>query len=176
MMGRRIIHREHERRDHTKRDYELTIQILRSEIEYDVDYSTWKIAEMSDRKGKAQATMETSEETSDWLDRQINDMIDEIKTVCSAYQPHRESRAVTNEAGSDKEWVVSLIMEPGWRGEPKRVASLMHRYIVNGILSAWYGMVAPERVEYYESLKSDAEERLIGEIRAVNMGNIYFRF
>lgn len=57
------------------RGFELTITLLRCEIEYDVDFETWKVGDVSGLPGKERAGLETSEETADWMFRQVNDAL-----------------------------------------------------------------------------------------------------
>ena len=79
------------------RGFELTITLLRCEIEYDVDFETWKVGDVSSLPGKERAGLETSEETADWMFRQVNAALSEATGHLRAFSPWVLSRAVTDE-------------------------------------------------------------------------------
>lgn len=169
MRDRRIIQPRVDRRG-----FELTITLLRCEIEYDVDFETWKVGDVSGLTGKERAGRETSEETADWMFRQVNDALSEATGYLRAFSPWTMSRAVTDEVSDDREWVINLVMERGWRGDPRRLAVYIHRFVVDSVLSSWYGMVDPSRAGMYESRKEADRRDIINESRETQVNDVYF--
>lgn len=157
------------------RGFELTIRLLRSEIEYDVDFETWKVGESSGLSGKARAGMETSEETADWMFRQVDNSLSEITGCLRAFSPRVTSRAATDEVSDDREWDINLIMERGWRGDSNRLASYLHRYVIDSVLAAWYRMVDPSRSQMYINQSEQDKLKVINEIRETQVRDVYFR-
>ena len=157
------------------RGFELTITLLRCEIEYDVDFETWKVGDVSGLPGKERAGLETSEETADWMFRQVNDALSEATGHLRAFSPWVQSRAVTDEVKDDREWIINLVMERGWRGDPRRLAVYIHRFVGDSVLSFWYRMVDPSRVQMYASQKEEDRRNIIKEARETQVEDVYFR-
>lgn len=75
-----------------------------------------------------------SEETADWMFRQVNDALSEATGHLRAFSPWVQSRAVTDEVKDDREWIINLVMERGWRGDPRRLAVYIHRFVVDSVI------------------------------------------
>lgn len=155
-------------------EFEITIRVLRSELEYDVDFETWAVGNVSGATGKGRAALETSEDTADWMLRQADNAAADIAGMLRAYQPKTASRAVTDETGDDREWLFSLVMEPGWRGDARTLGSHIHRYMVDSILAAWYRMTAPDRLPLYRQAVATDRENIIDEARKIQVSDVYF--
>lgn len=157
------------------RGFELTIKLLRSEIEYDVDFETWKVGDSSGLDAKARSRAETSEETADWMSRQVDNSLSEIGGCLKAFSPWVTSRAVTDEIEDNREWIINLVMERGWRGDSRRLASYIHRFVVDSVLYAWYRMVEPSRAQIYGRHVEDDKKMVVGEVRDTQVSNVYFK-
>lgn len=75
----------------------------------------------------------------------------------------------------DREWIINLVMERGWRGDPRRLAVYIHRFVVDSVLSFWYRMVDPSRVQMYASQKEVDRRNIINEARETQVKDVYFR-
>ena len=75
----------------------------------------------------------------------------------------------------DREWIINLVMERGWRGDPRRLAVYIHRFVVDSVLSFWYRMVDPSRVQMYASQKEVDRRNIINEARETRVKDVYFR-
>ena len=91
------------------------------------------------------------------------------------YKRQVQSRAVTDEVKDDREWIINLVMERGWRGDPRRLAVYIHRFVVDSVLSFWYRMVDPSRVQMYASQKEEDRRNIINEARETQVKDVYFR-
>ena len=67
-----------------------------------------------------------------------------------------------------------MVMERGWRGDPKRLAVYIHRFVVDSVLLSWYRMVDPSRVQIYDSLKEDDRRNIINEVRDTQVKDVHF--
>ena len=143
------------------RGFEITIRILRSELEYDVDFETWAVGNVSGETGKGRAGLETSEDTADWMLRQADNAAADITRMLRAYRPGMASRAVTDETGDNREWLFSLVMEPGWRGDARTLSTYIHSYMADSILAAWYRMTAPDRLPFYQQAVATDRDNII---------------
>lgn len=157
------------------RGFEITIRILRSELEYDVDFETWAVGSVSGATGKGRAALETAEETADWMLRQADNAAADIARMLRAYRPGMASRAVTDETGDDREWLFSLVMEPGWRGDARTLSTYIHRYMADSILAAWYRMTAPDRLPLYQQAVATDRDNIIDEARKTQVKDVYFK-
>lgn len=162
------------RHNDRREGFELTITLLRSEIEYDVDFETWKVADVSQLRGKDAKANVTSEETGDWMFRQVENALAEVRGALLAFSPRVESRAVTDEVPDDREWVINLIMEPGWRGDARTLSSHIHRFVSDSVLYAWYRMTDPQRAVIYASQMDDDKSALVNEARETQVDNVNF--
>lgn len=165
--------RIYDRRD-SPRGFELTITLLRSEIEYDVDFETWKVADGSVMRGRAAGSAVTSEETGDWLFRQVENAVSEVRGALRAFSPKIRSRAVTDEVPDEREWVLSLVMEPGWRGDAGTLASHVHRFVVDSALYAWYRMLDPNRAAIYAGQRDEDRRAVVNEARETRVCDVKF--
>ena len=64
--------------------FEVTIRLLRSEIEYDVDFETYQVSGVSGADAKGRFFLETSEKTADWMMRQVDSAIEDIEAALAA--------------------------------------------------------------------------------------------
>lgn len=154
--------------------FEVTIRLLRSEIEYDVDFETYQVSGVSGADAKGRFFLETSEKTADWMMRQVDSAIEDIEAALAAYSPRVSSRATTDEVPDNREWVINLMMEPGWRGDSKTMASLAHRFVVNYVLRAWYRMMDPNRYPLYDAEAEREKEKLVNVARSCDIKDVRF--
>ena len=152
---------------------ETVIRLLHDELKYSIDYATWKSAQTRE-EDRTRFEMQTDEENSEWMTRSVSEAVNAIKKVLGAYTVHR-SRMQTNECESKDEWTVHLMMEDGWQGSAERLASLMHLYVVESVLSKWYMMTLPEMAGQYAADAEKALESIIDEARACDIEGVTFR-
>jgi len=55
------------------------------------------------------------------------------------------------------------------------LAVYIHRFVVDSVLSFWYRMVDPSRVQMYASQKEEDRRNIINEARETQVKDVYFR-
>ena len=109
-MRRVYSHRKIEEHPREKRGFSCALKLLRSEIVYDVDYISWKVAQCRISEEGSRAEAQTDQENSDWLTRQVETALDNAKDRISAYVVEM-SRMQTDEDENRDEWDIVLYME-----------------------------------------------------------------
>lgn len=156
--------------------YGCIMKLLRSEVEYDVDFISWKtarcrITDSAEQRAEAQ----TDKENADWLTRQVELAVAEVKRRISAYVDEHCHRAQTDELKEQEEYVVLLRMERGWRGDVKRMNMFFHKYVVDSVLAEWFRMVMPEEYAGYAASAEHWMDELVNEAKSVVIGPVVFR-
>lgn len=155
--------------------YRCVMKLLRSEVEYDVDFISWKVARcrvLDNDEQRAEA--QTDKENGDWLTRKIELAVSEAKRLLSAYVDEYPSRMRTDEPGKEEEFTVVLRMERGWRGDVGRMNRFFYEYVVNYVLGEWFKMVMPDEAAAYAALAKDWLNELVNEARNVVIGPVTF--
>lgn len=161
----------------TEKDgYICIMKLLRSEVEYDVDFISWKtaqcrITENMEQRGEAQ----TDKENADWLTRQMELAVESVKRAISAYLNEHFHYAQTDELKRKDEYVVILRMERGWRGDVKRMNTFFHKYVVESVLAEWFGMVMPNEQATHVASADYWFSELVKEARKVVIESVIFR-
>lgn len=156
--------------------YRCVMKLLRSEVEYDVDFISWKVARcrvLDNDEQRAEA--QTDKENGDWLTRKIELAVSEAKRLLSSYVDEYPSRLRTDEPGKEEEFAVVLRMERGWRGDVGRMNRFFHEYVVNYVLGEWFKMVMPGEAEAYAASAGDWLNELVNEARSVVTGPVTFQ-
>lgn len=160
-----------------RRGYVCVIKLRREEIQYDVDFISWKLANcrVADSE-KERSERQTDEESRDWIGRQIETAFDTVISKIRAYVAGIKSRVSSNSKdGNVDEWNLELVMEPGWRGEPKQLCTYMHNYVVAYVLAKWFGITLPSEAANYVQEYSDWMDKIVSEARNVQVKNVSFR-
>lgn len=173
-MRRVYSHRKIEEHPREKRGFSCALKLLRSEIVYDVDYISWKVAQCRISEEESRAEAQTDQENSDWLTRQVETALDNAKDRISAYVVEM-SRMQTDEDENRDGWDIVLYMEPGWRGSSKTMNTYIHRYVVDFVLTEWFKMTMPEETAIYVASAEGWLDRFINEARDVVVKDVIFR-
>lgn len=157
-----------------ERGLSCALKLIRNEIVYDVDYTSWKVAQcrISDEISRSEA--QTDEENSDWLTRQVETAIENAKARISVYVVDM-ARMQTDEDEHKEEWNIVLYMEPGWRGNVKVMNTYMHRFVTDFVLSEWFKMTMPDEAGVYAVSADEWLDQIVNEARKVVVKNVIFR-
>lgn len=157
------------------RGYNCVVKILLAEVEYDVNFISWKVAQcrvIENSESKSEVQMDS--ESHDWLMRQIETAIGNVEAKLSAYMDEYGARLQTNEVEDVNEWIVVLMMEKGWRGNVKRLNSFIHNYVTNFVLSEWFKMTLPEEMSTYVTYANEWLHKAIMEARSTIINDVKF--
>lgn len=159
------------------RGYVCVVKLRREEIQYDVDFISWKLAKCRVAESEEErAERQTDEESYDWIGRQIETAFDEVKSKIRAYVTRIKSRVSSNSKdGNIDEWNLELIMEHGWRGEPKQLCTYMHNYVVAYVLAKWFGITLPSEAANYVQEYNYWMDKIVSEARNTQVKNVIFR-
>lgn len=160
-----------------RRGYVCVVKLRREEVLYDVDFISWKLAKCRVAESEEErAERQTDEESYDWIGRQIETAFDEVKSKIRAYVARIKSRVSSNSKdGNIDEWNLELIMEHGWRGEPKQLCTYMHNYVVSYVLAKWFGITLPSEVANYVQEYNYWMDKIVSEARNTQVKNVIFR-
>ena len=122
---------------------EIIIRLLAEELRYSVDYETWKAAQSRD-DDNTKFEMQTDEENSYWITRCFSEAVSDILRRLSAYRIGNFRMRTDQIDEGCREWIIHLLMEEGWMGDPSDLVALMHRYVVCKTLAEWYAMTVPD--------------------------------
>lgn len=160
-----------------RRGYVCVVKLHREEVLYDVDFISWKLAKCRVAESEEErAERQTDEESYDWIGRQIETAFDEVKSKIRAYVTRIKSRVSSNSKdGNIDEWNLELIMEHGWRGEPKQLCTYMHNYVVAYVLAKWFGITLPSEAANYVQEYNYWMDKIVSEARNTQVKNVIFR-
>lgn len=160
-----------------RRGYVCVVKLRREEVLYDVDFISWKLAKCRVAESEEErAERQTDEESYDWIGRQIETAFDEVKSKIRAYVTRIKSRVSSNSKdGNIDEWNLELIMEHGWRGEPKQLCTYMHNYVVAYVLAKWFGITLPSEAANYVQEYNYWMDKIVSEARNTQVKNVIFR-
>lgn len=160
-----------------RRGYVCVVKLRREEIQYDVDFISWKLAKCRVAESEEErAERQTDDESRDWMGRQIETAFDMVKSKIRAYVSGIGSRISSNSKdGNASEWNMELLMEPGWRGEVKQLCSYVHKYVVAYVLSEWFRMTLPGEAQAYVEECDAWMNKIVSEVRNVQVKDVIFR-
>ena len=143
---------------------EVGVALTRSELVYDIEFVTNRIARMvaSDEGGnttKIAGTMTAEgEENVDYIDRLIGSAVKKLRSATSWASGERGGRVVSDVLPEQVcDWTFVFHVPLDWRGEADVLCSLCHDYVKNRVISDWLKMVAPKMAGDYEE---SAEENM----------------
>ena len=72
---------------HVETGYDCVVKLLRSELVYDIDFISWKVAKCRvSENAEAQAEAQTDGESTGWLNRYIETAVDNVKSALGICQ------------------------------------------------------------------------------------------
>lgn len=155
--------------------YDCAVKLLRSELVYDIDFISWKVAKCRiSETAESRAEAQTDEESADWLDREIEVAVGNVKSELAAYVREPRMRVQTDEAESLDEWNIILEMEPGWRGNVRTLKTNIHQYVVNYVLAHWFDMVLPDEAGKYHLFSDQLLRKVVMSARDVVVTDVRF--
>lgn len=143
---------------------EYNKSIDQSDVLYDVNYTTWKVAKCRITDPQMQSESQTDNENDRWFTRQYETAIDHIKSRLQAYV--RPTEEISDFLFSFPE---------GWRGNVSSLMTYIHRYIVDYILYEWFKMTMPNEAATYLTSADAWEYKAILEARNEDVSNVFFR-
>lgn len=143
---------------------EYNKSIDQSDVLYDVNYTTWKVAKCRVTDPQMQSESQTDSENDRWFNRQYETAIDHIKSRLRAYI------IPTEEMGD-----FHFSFPEGWRGNVFSLMTYIHRYIVDYILYEWFKMTMPNEAATYLTSADAWEYKAILEARNEDVSNVFFR-
>lgn len=150
----------------------VVIRLRKDEIKYMVDFATWKHAQgMEDTPAKFEA--QTDGENADWMNEEICEALADIKRKLRAYVPER-TRLRTNGHEDGEEWVLNLVMEPGWMGDAEELGKVTARYVVDKLLHEWYLLTLPDMADVYANRMEEDLRKMADIARDVDIDGVNF--
>lgn len=126
---------------------EICIQLLRSELIYDVQFVTNRFARTlaTDDKGRAKKAAESIEANdttdTDYIERLFTEAVTEAKSRTSFASGMRGTRMVTDEVPEKTEEHTFVFRLPyDWRGDAQTLAHLLHSYVAYHAISHWLSL------------------------------------
>ena len=160
---------------HAETGYDCVVKLLRSELVYDIDFISWKVAKCRvSENAEAQAEAQTDGESTNWLNRQIETAVDNVKSELGIYVNEPCMRVQTDHVESEEEWTIVLRMESGWRGNVKNLKTYIHGYVVNYVLAYWFEMTLPDEAGKYHVLSEQMLRKVVLMSRNVVATDVKF--
>ena len=160
---------------HVETGYDCVVKLLRSELVYDIDFISWKVAKCRvSENAEAQAEAQTDGESTGWLNRYIETAVDNVKSALGIYVNEPCMRVQTDYVSSEEEWTIVLRMESGWRGNVKNLKTCIHGYVVNYVLSYWFEMTLPDEAGKYHMFSEQMLRKVVMLSRNVVVTDVKF--
>lgn len=141
----------------TQRDTTISYK----DVLYDVDFTTWKVANvrMADNK-EAASEAQTDQENERWFQRQYKVAVEHMR---DALRPHVY---LNTDVVSDGDNTLSFRFSNAWTGSISALMSYIHHYIVDFILYEWFRMTLPNEAASYLSTSQDWEKKAVSEAQS----------
>lgn len=153
------------------KDYVL--EFLLSEIKYDVKFDTWLKSKVTNReahnsnpKSEKVGYAYDDDRAEDWLVRQIETAIDNVKGELNWCVANIERTDTDEIIKNPDKWYLHLHFSENWRGSSTSIKSAVHTYITNYVLSMWYRAAMPREAENYRNEAELALSRAYNEARS----------
>lgn len=147
---------------HHPRFLEVGIILTRSELVYDIEFVTNRIAKLNavDEEGKqkkiAASITAEGQENKDYLDRLITSAVKKLRSSTSWASGERGGKVVSDMIPPCMDdWTFVFHVPLDWRGEADVLCSLCHDYVKNKVISDWMMLVAPKSGEGYETMADE---------------------
>lgn len=141
----------------------MKVTIKTSDILYDVDYTTWKVAKCRIAEPQAQSEAQTDNDNMRWFRRQYETALNYIKGRLRVY-------VVPNDDPNTIEFKFN-----NWKGDINALSTYIHRFIVDYILFEWFKMTIPTEAQTYLTSANAWEEKMMNEARSEDVSNVFFR-
>lgn len=128
------------------------------DVLYDVDFITWKVANvrMADNK-EAASEAQTDKDNERWFQRQYKVAVEHMRDTL---RPHIYLNA---EVVGDGDNTLLFRFSNAWTGSISALMSYIHHYIVDFILYEWFRMTMPNEASSYLTTSEDWKAKAINE-------------
>lgn len=131
------------------------------DVLYDVDFITWKVANvrMADNK-EAASEAQTDKENERWFQRQYKVAVEHVRDTL---RPHIYLNV---EVVGDGDNTLLFRFSNAWTGSISALMSYIHHYIVDFILYEWFRMTMPNEASSYLTTSEDWKAKAVGEAQS----------
>lgn len=122
------------------------VQILLSEVMYDLNLITWKKSSLLDVPEKEKNKVILEDKDSMFVARQVEMAIANILSRLSWCTRHHYHVQTDEIRKVEDCWDIAFYFTPEWRGNIRSIKDYIHKYIVEYTLAEWYRLVSPADV------------------------------
>lgn len=145
--------------DNTSTPQSATISY--KDVLYDVDFITWKVANVRMANNKEAASeAQTDKENERWYQRQYKVAVEHMRDTL---RPHIYLNA---EVVGDGDNILNFRFSQSWTGSISALMSYIHHYIVDFILYEWFRMTMPNEASSYLTTSEDWKAKAINETQS----------
>lgn len=128
---------------------------------YDVDFTTWKIANvrMADNK-EAASEAQTDQENERWFQRQYKVAVEHVRDTL---RPHVYLNA---EIKGNDDNTLQFRFSKAWTGSISALMSYIHHYIVDFILYEWFRLTMPNEAASFLTTSEDWKAKALTEAQS----------
>ena len=154
------------------------VTLLKSEIAYDVEIASYKIAKthLAESTNQQQHEAVVNEEVNDWLERTIETAWAKVRRTLGFCVRDYDIMTDDEIIVSKPSWSIALYMENGWLGNAETLCNLIHDYVAKFCISEWLLMVMPTRAAEYAALADISLDQALSEARSVEIEPEFYRF
>ena len=135
--------------------------IIYEDVLYDVDFTTWKMANvrMADNK-EAASEAQTDEQNKLWFQRQYKVAVEHVRDIL---RPHVY---IDKEISNSEDNILAFRFSTAWTGSISALMSYIHHYIVDFILYEWFRMTMPNDAAAYLASAEDWKAKAVSETQS----------
>lgn len=129
-----------------------------SNVRYDVDYITWKIAKVRiTDNAEAQYEASTDNENTRWLNRTYKVAVEYVRDILRPYI------SLSTPVYDCSDNTFTFRFPQGWQGNLSALMNYAHHYIVDFILYEWFRMTMPSEAAPFLTSSADWSQKIIAE-------------
>lgn len=156
-----------------------SIKLLRTELEYDIDFTANRVAKINFKEDIKTARNVTTEgkENMDWIDDTImlamSNLSHKLRFCHVNHSRLSTDETKTKDSEDEGTMFIMALRLPDWKGDAETLARLIHSYVVYFVLSEWFDMTVPQIAEKFLIKAKDAMKHIVQEARSSDVSPIY---
>lgn len=153
------------------RHQQILITLFREELLHDIQFEAWKISKTHIDDITLQDNLHVNGDADDWIERKIQhaidriydklsfaliergrvltDRLDDIPDYNIDEAPRQEGDDISALFHRPVKYEFLFCLDPEWKGSRRAIRGHLHSAIVNLVLSEWFRLVLPSKVQEY---------------------------
>lgn len=147
---------------------DASIQVVYDDVLYDVDYTTWKIANVRITDSESRAEAQTDGGNEKWHKRHYKLAVEQVKSILRPFLSN------TNSVSDSETNTIQLRFSNKWTGSFDVIQNCVHHFVVDTILAEWFSMTMPDAAASHVASVESWKEKMLNEAHSEEVNYDWF--